>query len=141
IPFSPSGESAQRANEHGPEDSKAALVEEEERMADIVLKDVSKAYGVVQVLDNISMHIRSGEFIVFLGPSGCGKSTLLRMIAGLEAVNSGEIHIADRRVDTLPPNRRGVAMVFQNYARYPHTTVRQNRSFGLENIGTDKAEI
>ena len=110
-------------------------------MADIVLKDVSKAYGVVQVLDNISMHIRSGEFIVFLGPSGCGKSTLLRMIAGLEAVNSGEIHIGDRRVDTLPPNRRGVAMVFQNYALYPHMTVRQNMSFGLENIGTDKAEI
>lgn len=110
-------------------------------MADIVIKDVSKSYGTVQVLDRVNMHIRSGEFIVFLGPSGCGKSTLLRMIAGLEAVNAGEIHIGDRRVDQLPPNQRGVSMVFQNYALYPHMTVRQNMSFGLENIGTDKAEI
>ena len=110
-------------------------------MADIVLKDVSKAYGAVQVLDKVNMHIRSGEFIVFLGPSGCGKSTLLRMIAGLEAVNDGEIHIGERRVDNLPPNQRGVAMVFQNYALYPHMSVRQNMSFGLENIGTEKAEI
>ena len=110
-------------------------------MADIVLRDVSKSYGAVQVLDGVNMHIRSGEFIVFLGPSGCGKSTLLRMIAGLEAVNSGEIHIGERRVDQLPPNQRGVAMVFQNYALYPHMSVRQNMSFGLENVGTDKAEI
>ena len=110
-------------------------------MADIVLKDVSKSYGTVKVLERVNMHIRSGEFIVFLGPSGCGKSTLLRMIAGLEAVNDGEIHIGDRRVDQLPPNQRGVAMVFQNYALYPHMTVRQNMSFGLENIGTDKGEI
>ncbi|GHA33143.1 ABC transporter ATP-binding protein [Devosia pacifica] len=110
-------------------------------MADIVLKDVSKSYGQVEVLDRVNMHIKSGEFIVFLGPSGCGKSTLLRMIAGLEAVNDGEIHIGERRVDQLPPNQRGVAMVFQNYALYPHMTVRQNMSFGLENIGTDKAEV
>ncbi|HWV22174.1 MAG TPA: sn-glycerol-3-phosphate ABC transporter ATP-binding protein UgpC [Devosia sp.] len=110
-------------------------------MADIVLRDVSKSYGAVQVLDSVNMHIRSGEFIVFLGPSGCGKSTLLRMIAGLEAVNAGEIHIGERRVDQLPPNQRGVAMVFQNYALYPHMTVRQNMSFGLENVGTDKGEI
>lgn len=110
-------------------------------MADIVLRDVSKSYGAVQVLDSVNMHIRSGEFIVFLGPSGCGKSTLLRMIAGLEAVNGGEIHIGDKRVDQLPPNQREVAMVFQNYALYPHMTVRQNMSFGLENVGTDKAEI
>ncbi|ODT66714.1 MAG: ABC transporter ATP-binding protein [Pelagibacterium sp. SCN 63-23] len=110
-------------------------------MADIVLKDVSKSYGAVQVLDRVNMHIRSGEFIVFLGPSGCGKSTLLRMIAGLEAVNGGEIHIGERRVDQLPPNQRGVAMVFQNYALYPHMSVRQNMSFGLENIGTNRQEI
>jgi multiple sugar transport system ATP-binding protein len=110
-------------------------------MADIVLNEVSKAYGQVQVLDSVSMHIRSGEFIVFLGPSGCGKSTLLRMIAGLEEVNAGQIHIGETRVDQLPPNQRGVAMVFQNYALYPHMTVRENMSFGLQNVGTDKAEI
>jgi multiple sugar transport system ATP-binding protein len=110
-------------------------------MADIVLSDVSKSYGQVQVLDSVSMHIKSGEFIVFLGPSGCGKSTLLRMIAGLEEVNAGQIHIGDRRVDQLPPNQRGVAMVFQNYALYPHMTVRDNMSFGLQNVGTDRAEI
>jgi multiple sugar transport system ATP-binding protein len=110
-------------------------------MADIVLNEVSKAYGQVQVLDSVSMHIKSGEFIVFLGPSGCGKSTLLRMIAGLEEVNAGQIHIGDTRVDQLPPNQRGVAMVFQNYALYPHMTVRENMSFGLQNVGTDKAEI
>jgi multiple sugar transport system ATP-binding protein len=114
---------------------------EEELMADIVLNEVSKAYGQVQVLDSVSMHIRSGEFIVFLGPSGCGKSTLLRMIAGLEEVNAGQIHIGETRVDQLPPNQRGVAMVFQNYALYPHMTVRENMSFGLQNVGTDKAEI
>ena len=110
-------------------------------MADIVLSEVNKSYGAVQVLDSVSMHIKSGEFIVFLGPSGCGKSTLLRMIAGLEEVNAGQIHIGDRRVDQLPPNQRGVAMVFQNYALYPHMTVRDNMSFGLQNVGTDKAEI
>jgi multiple sugar transport system ATP-binding protein len=110
-------------------------------MADIVLSDVSKSYGAVSVLEHVSMHIKSGEFIVFLGPSGCGKSTLLRMIAGLEEVNEGEIRIGDRRVDQLPPNERGVAMVFQNYALYPHMTVRDNMSFGLQNIKTDKAEI
>jgi multiple sugar transport system ATP-binding protein len=110
-------------------------------MADIVLSDVSKSYGSVPVLESVSMHIQSGEFIVFLGPSGCGKSTLLRMIAGLEEVNGGQIHIGDIRVDQLPPNQRGVAMVFQNYALYPHMTVRDNMSFGLQNVGTDKAEI
>ena len=110
-------------------------------MADIVLSEVSKSYGAVSVLESVSMHIRSGEFIVFLGPSGCGKSTLLRMIAGLEEVNAGEISIGERRVDHLPPGQRGVAMVFQNYALYPHMTVRANMSFGLQNVGTDKADI
>ncbi|MEO8685503.1 MAG: sn-glycerol-3-phosphate ABC transporter ATP-binding protein UgpC [Devosia sp.] len=110
-------------------------------MADIVLSEVSKSYGAVSVLESVSMHIRSGEFIVFLGPSGCGKSTLLRMIAGLEEVNAGEISIGERRVDQLPPGQRGVAMVFQNYALYPHMTVRANMSFGLQNVGTDKADI
>jgi multiple sugar transport system ATP-binding protein len=110
-------------------------------MSDIVLKEVSKSFGSVSVLDKVSMHITSGEFIVFLGPSGCGKSTLLRMIAGLEEVNEGEIYIGDQRVDQLPPNERGVSMVFQNYALYPHMKVRDNMSFGLQNIGTPKDEI
>ncbi|MBW4655948.1 MAG: sn-glycerol-3-phosphate ABC transporter ATP-binding protein UgpC [Kaiparowitsia implicata GSE-PSE-MK54-09C] len=110
-------------------------------MSDIVLKDVSKSFGAVSVLDRVSMRIESGEFIVFLGPSGCGKSTLLRMIAGLEEVTEGEIHLGGRRVDQLPPNERGVAMVFQNYALYPHMTVRNNMSFGLQNVGTPKVEI
>ena len=110
-------------------------------MSDIVLNEVSKSFGAVSILEKVSMHIKSGEFIVFLGPSGCGKSTLLRMIAGLEQVNGGEIFIGGERVDQLPPNERGVAMVFQNYALYPHMSVRDNMSFGLQNIGTPKDEI
>lgn len=81
-------------------------------MSGIAIKNVSKAYGPVQVLDDISLTIEPNEFIAFLGPSGCGKSTLLRMIAGLEEVDGGEIHIGERRVDNLPPGARGVAMVF-----------------------------
>src|SRR6218665_187579 len=110
-------------------------------MADIVLSEVSKSYGPVQVLDKVSMHIRSGEFIVFLGPSGCGKSTLLRMIAGLEQINGGEIRIGDKRVNELPPKERDIAMVFQNYALYPHMTVRDNMAFSLALAKTDKATI
>jgi multiple sugar transport system ATP-binding protein len=97
-------------------------------LADIRLVNVSKHFGQVRVIENVSMTIGSGEFMVFLGPSGCGKSTLLRMIAGLEDIDGGEIHIGDRRVDELPPAERGVAMVFQNYALYPHMTVRENMS-------------
>jgi len=110
-------------------------------LADIRLVNVSKHFGQVRVIENVSMTIGSGEFMVFLGPSGCGKSTLLRMIAGLEDIDGGEIHIGDRRVDELPPAERGVAMVFQNYALYPHMTVRENMSFGLQNIRTPKQEI
>jgi multiple sugar transport system ATP-binding protein len=110
-------------------------------LADVELVNVSKSYGPVQVLENVSMTIQSGEFMVFLGPSGCGKSTLLRMIAGLETLGEGEIRIGDRRVDQLPPGQREVAMVFQQYALYPHMTVYENMAFGLRNISLPKAEI
>jgi multiple sugar transport system ATP-binding protein len=107
----------------------------------IDIKNVSKAFGTTQVLDNVSLQIASNEFVAFLGPSGCGKTTLLRMIAGLETVDAGEIHIGDRRVDDLPPGQRGVALVFQNYALYPHMSVADNMAFGLRNIGVAKDEI
>jgi multiple sugar transport system ATP-binding protein len=107
----------------------------------IEIKGVSKAFGATQVLDDISLSIASNEFVAFLGPSGCGKTTLLRLIAGLEVVDSGEIHIGDRRVDTLAPGARGVALVFQNYALYPHMTVADNMAFGLKNTGVKKDEI
>lgn len=107
----------------------------------IDIRHVSKAYGAVPVLDDISLTVNADEFVAFLGPSGCGKSTLLRMIAGLETLDAGEIHIGEKHIDDLPPGERGVAMVFQHYALYPHMTIRENLSFGLKNIGTDKAEI
>ena len=110
-------------------------------MASVALTAVSKNYGAVKVIDALSLEVRSGELVVFLGPSGCGKSTLLRMIAGLESVDSGEIAIGTRRVDRLDPGERGVAMVFQHYALYPHMTVRQNMAFGLRNMRTPAADI
>jgi multiple sugar transport system ATP-binding protein len=109
--------------------------------ASIKINNVTKRYGALTVLDAISLTIEPGEFVVFLGPSGCGKSTLLRMIAGLEDVTEGTISAGGTRVDTLPPGQRGVAMVFQSYALYPHMTVAQNMSFGLENIKLPRAEI
>ncbi|MCP8939657.1 sn-glycerol-3-phosphate ABC transporter ATP-binding protein UgpC [Alsobacter sp. SYSU M60028] len=110
-------------------------------MTSIVLKRVSKKFGTTSVISDLSLAIDPGEFTVFLGPSGCGKSTLLRMIAGLEDVTSGEIEIEGQRIDRAPPGERGVAMVFQNYALYPHMSVRENLSFGLKNIGMPKAQI
>ncbi len=109
--------------------------------ASIEIDNVTKRYGALTVLEDISLSIEAGEVVVFLGPSGCGKSTLLRMIAGLEDMTAGTISVAGQRVDTLPPGRRGVAMVFQSYALYPHMSVKQNMSFGLENIGMAKDEI
>ncbi len=109
--------------------------------AQIEIKNVTKRYGSLTVLDNISLSIAANEFMVFLGPSGCGKSTLLRMIAGLEAVDDGEIAINGRRIDNLPPGKRGLAMVFQNYAIYPHMSVAENMAFGLRNISVEQSVI
>ncbi len=110
-------------------------------MAGLSLRNVSKRFGSVEVIPDLSLEIADGEFAVFVGPSGCGKSTLLRMIAGLEALSGGEIHIGPSRIDAVAPGDRGVAMVFQHYALYPHMTVRQNVAFGLRNIGTPADEI
>jgi multiple sugar transport system ATP-binding protein len=110
-------------------------------LGNLALRGVSKRFGSTVVLDDVSLEIGANEFLVVLGPSGCGKSTLLRVIAGLEAIDAGEIEIDGERVDQLPPGRRGVAMVFQGYALYPHMTVRGNIAFGLKNIGTERAEI
>ena len=110
-------------------------------MSSIEIDRVSKRFGSVEVISELSLRIESGEFIAFLGASGCGKTTLLRMIAGLEAINSGEIRIGGERVDHLPPGARGVAMVFQHYALYPHMTIYENMAFGLKNIGVASAAI
>lgn len=110
-------------------------------MADLKLENVAKSYGDVNVLRDINLDIRSGEFIVFVGPSGCGKSTLLRMIAGLEKISGGDFHIDGVRMNDIPPSQRGIAMVFQSYALYPHMTVRDNMAFALKIAGKSAAEI
>ncbi|MEQ8480089.1 MAG: sn-glycerol-3-phosphate ABC transporter ATP-binding protein UgpC [Hoeflea sp.] len=110
-------------------------------MTDIALENVSKSFGVVKVIDELSLTVNSGELVVFLGPSGSGKSTLLRMIAGLESIDSGSLTIGGKRSEHLPPGQRGLAMVFQNYALYPHMTVRENMAFGLRNIRMPEKEI
>jgi multiple sugar transport system ATP-binding protein len=117
------------------------LKRENEAMAEILLENVSKKFGAVSVIENVTLSVRDGEFIVFLGPSGSGKTTLLRMIAGLEKIDMGTLTIGGRRCESLPPGQRNVAMVFQNYALYPHMTVAQNMAFGLENIGLPTAEV
>ncbi len=109
--------------------------------ANIEIQNVSKRYGAVTVLDDLSLSIKANEFMVFLGPSGCGKSTLLRMIAGLESVDEGVISINGQRIDTLPPGQRDVAMVFQSYALYPHMTIADNMAFGLRNINVARDVI
>ena len=110
-------------------------------MASITLKDLVKAYGEVEVLHHVGGEIDDGEFIVIVGPSGCGKSTLLRMVAGLETITSGEISIGDKIVNKLEPADRDIAMVFQNYALYPHMSVRENMAYGLKIRNIPKDEI
>ena len=112
-------------------------------MSRIDFKQVCKRYapGLPLTINNANLTIDKGEFCVFVGPSGCGKSTLLRMVAGLESISSGDLEISGKRVNDLPPAKRGVAMVFQSYALYPHMTVAQNMAFGLQVMGSDKADI
>jgi ABC-type sugar transport system ATPase subunit len=110
-------------------------------MADLLLTDVKKAYGNLEILHGINLDIKSGEFIVFVGPSGCGKSTLLRTIAGLEQITGGTLEIDGTVVNDIPPSQRGIAMVFQSYALYPHMTVYDNMAFGLRLAKKSKAEI
>jgi len=110
-------------------------------MANISIRNVSKSYGALNVLRPFSLEIENGEFVVLVGPSGCGKSTMLKILAGLEPATEGQIFIGEREVTDLAPGDRDIAMVFQNYALYPHLTVRQNIGFGLKMRGTDKAEI
>ncbi|ATX67436.1 ABC transporter ATP-binding protein [Roseinatronobacter bogoriensis] len=109
-------------------------------MGQIVLEQVTKSFGEVTVIPPLDLTIKDGEFTVFVGPSGCGKSTLLRLIAGLEDVSSGEIRIDGRPSASIPPAKRGLAMVFQSYALYPHMTVRKNIAFPLRMAGLDRAE-
>ena len=100
-------------------------------MASVGIREVRKAFGSTNVLHGVSVDIRDGEFVILVGPSGCGKSTLLRMIAGLENISGGEIRIGERVVNDVPPKERDIAMVFQNYALYPHLTVRENMAFSM----------
>ncbi len=110
-------------------------------MADVILKNVTKKFGNVIAVNNSNLHVLDGEFLVLLGPSGCGKTTTLRLIAGLEEPTSGEIYIGDKLVNDVPPKDRNIAMVFQNYALYPHMNVYQNISFGLRLRKFPKDEI
>jgi len=110
-------------------------------MAGLTLRNVRKNYGGVQVMHGVDLDIEDGEFVVFVGPSGCGKSTLLRMIAGLEEISDGTVSIGDTVVNDVAASKRGVAMVFQTYALYPHMTVYKNMAFGLKQAKTDPAEI
>ncbi len=109
-------------------------------MADVILKGIKKSYGSVEVIKGVDIDIKDGEFVVFVGPSGCGKSTVLRMIAGLEDITDGTLEIGGKIVNEVPASKRGIAMVFQSYAIFPHMTVRENMAFGLTIAGASKAE-
>src|ERR1700674_4649045 len=110
-------------------------------MASVEIRDVRKAFGATEVIHGVNIDIEDGAFAVLVGPSGCGKSTLLRMIAGLENITGGEIRIGERVVNNVPPKSRDIAMVFQNYALYPHMTVADNMAFSLKLRGAPKAEV
>ncbi len=110
-------------------------------MAPVAIRNVRKSFGTIEVIHGVSIDIRDGEFVTLVGPSGCGKSTLLRMIAGLEDISGGDIGIGGRVVNDMPPKERDIAMVFQNYALYPHMTVRDNMGFSLKLRGASKTEI
>ncbi|MCZ8182666.1 MAG: sn-glycerol-3-phosphate ABC transporter ATP-binding protein UgpC [Beijerinckiaceae bacterium] len=110
-------------------------------MASVTIRDVRKAFGNVQIIHGVNIDIADGEFVVLVGPSGCGKSTLLRMLAGLENISAGDILIGDRVVNHVPPKERDIAMVFQNYALYPHMTVADNMAFSMSLRNAPKAEI
>lgn len=110
-------------------------------MAEVIVKNIVKRYGATEAVSDVSLHIRDKEFVVLVGPSGCGKSTTLRMIAGLEDITAGDLYIGDKRVNDVAPKDRDIAMVFQNYALYPHMTVFQNMGFGLRLKKVPKKEI
>lgn len=109
-------------------------------MATVTLKNIEKSYGPVQIIKGVDLKVEDREFCVFVGPSGCGKSTLLRMIAGLEEISAGELMIDGQRINDVPPSERGLAMVFQSYALYPHMTVEDNMGFSLRLAGVPKEE-
>src|SRR6201982_3772598 len=109
-------------------------------MATLTLRNIRKSYGSFEVIKGVDLDVEDREFVVFVGPSGCGKSTLLRMIAGLEEITSGDLLIDGKRVNDVGPADRGLAMVFQSYALYPHMTVAQNMGFALRLAGVPKAE-
>ena len=108
-------------------------------MAELSFRNISKSYGETEVVAGFNLEVSNHEFIVFLGPSGCGKSTILRMIAGLEDITGGELSIDGRVVNQLSPRERNIAMVFQNYALYPHMSVRDNITFGLRRTRSNGA--
>jgi multiple sugar transport system ATP-binding protein len=110
-------------------------------MASVILRNVLKRYDDTEVLRDVNLDIADGEFVVFVGPSGCGKTTLMRMIAGLEDISGGDLTIDGTRMNDVPPAKRGIAMVFQSYALYPHMTLYDNMAFGLKLAGTKKPEI